>query len=116
MTATEPQWHPVARSDDLGPGQARGVDFHDDRIVVWRTESGTVRAAQRWCPHLGSDLTRRSEVAGEWLRCTVHDWCFDTTGACVEVPLAGMAIPDDVHLTTHLTEDAWGWIWVRDEG
>lgn len=32
---------------------------------------------QRWCPHLGGDLSQFGNIAGSTLTCTVHNWQFD---------------------------------------
>jgi nitrite reductase/ring-hydroxylating ferredoxin subunit len=55
-------------------------------LVVWRTRSGQLQAADARCPHLGADLSAGGMVIGEQLRCPLHHWRFDTAGRCVTNP------------------------------
>lgn len=52
-------------------------------IVIWRTASGRVCAADAYCPHLGAHLGVGGKVEGETLRCPFHAFRFDCDGACV---------------------------------
>ncbi|MBX7099494.1 MAG: Rieske (2Fe-2S) protein [Myxococcaceae bacterium] len=78
-------WYLVCAASELRPGQVRAVDDLEPALLVYRTRSGQLRASARFCPHLGTDLTKGS-VDGDGLTCPMHAWKFDGSGACVEAP------------------------------
>lgn len=78
-------WFVVAFSPDVAAGEVKTVHFFGQDIVLFRTATGTLSALDRTCPHLGAHLGA-GRVDGECLRCPLHEWAFDRTGRCVEVP------------------------------
>src|ERR1700756_229607 len=36
-------WYPVALSNEIGPGQVRGMSYLGGRVVVYRTEAGVAQ-------------------------------------------------------------------------
>lgn len=103
-------WYPVALSDDLEPGELRGLEFCDGRIVVYRGEDGDVRAMTPYCKHMGSDLGV-GDVVGNELRCAFHHWQYGTDGKCTLIP-SGDRIPKSARLSTFPVEERWGIVWV----
>ena len=79
-------WFAVALCRELGKGVVLTRRFMDREIVVYRTESGTVCAAEAYCPHLGAHLGHGGEVCGEELRCPFHGFRFSVQGSCVYSP------------------------------
>ena len=55
----------MALCHELRAGAVLTRQFMDREIVVFRTESGTVCAAEAYCPHLGAHLGHGGEVCGE---------------------------------------------------
>jgi phenylpropionate dioxygenase-like ring-hydroxylating dioxygenase large terminal subunit len=102
-------WYPVALSNEIGPGQVRGVSYLGGRIVVYRTERGVAQVRSAYCRHLGADLSV-GEVVGETIRCPFHHWRYDTTGKCIEVP-AGDPPPAAARLFIFPTVESLGIIW-----
>lgn len=78
-------WYLVCAASELKPGQVRAVEDLEPALLVYRTRSGQLRASARFCPHLGTDLTK-GQVDGDGLTCPMHAWKFDGSGACVESP------------------------------
>ncbi|WP_084598966.1 Rieske 2Fe-2S domain-containing protein [Actinoplanes subtropicus] len=60
----------------------------DRDVVVYRTESGVVRATDPYCPHLGAHLGTTGRVAREALVCGFHGFEFGAEGACVRTAYA----------------------------
>jgi nitrite reductase/ring-hydroxylating ferredoxin subunit len=52
-------------------------------LVVYRTESGLVRAVGPHCPHLGAHFGYGGRVDGELLVCPFHSFAYDPDGTCV---------------------------------
>jgi phenylpropionate dioxygenase-like ring-hydroxylating dioxygenase large terminal subunit len=102
-------WYPVALSNELGPGEVRGIPFLGGRVVVYRTERGVVQVRSAYCRHLGADLSV-GQVVGETIRCPFHHWRYDTTGRCVEIP-AGDPPPAAARLFAFPTAESLGIIW-----
>lgn len=84
-------WYAVAFSADLKPGGLVSTRFLDREIVIFRTRSGNVHAAEAYCPHLGANLGDGS-VEGDEVRCPYHGFKFGASGACVYSPY-GVAPP-----------------------
>ncbi|MFC9437194.1 Rieske 2Fe-2S domain-containing protein [Nocardia sp. NPDC057030] len=79
-------WFAVAFSHEL---RARGLltrQFMDRQIVVFRTASGTPRAAEAYCPHMGAHFGHGGTVIGEELRCPFHGFRFSVGGRCIHSP------------------------------
>jgi phenylpropionate dioxygenase-like ring-hydroxylating dioxygenase large terminal subunit len=55
------------------------VDIEGTEFVVWRSATGQLRSAPRWCPHLDHDLAGGTLV-GDELICSGHGWAFDGLG------------------------------------
>lgn len=73
---------PVARGDELQPGERKAVDLNGRPIVLARVD-GDYFAFSRQCPHENADLFNGPIVAGK-VRCNNHGYCFDLqTGECV---------------------------------
>jgi nitrite reductase/ring-hydroxylating ferredoxin subunit len=81
-------WFTVARSDEVARGAALPLHCFGRELVLFRGESGTASLLDAFCPHLGAHLGYGGQVRGENVQCPFHGWCFDTAGACVEVPFA----------------------------
>jgi phenylpropionate dioxygenase-like ring-hydroxylating dioxygenase large terminal subunit len=102
-------WYAVAFSSDLKPGGLVSTRFLDREIVVFRTRSGKIHAAEAYCPHLGAHLGDGS-VEGEELRCPFHGFKFGGSGACVYSPY-GVA-PPAARLGMLITRDVAGAVMV----
>jgi nitrite reductase/ring-hydroxylating ferredoxin subunit len=103
-------WYPVAFSEQVPAGTLVGLEFCDDRIVVYRGEDGVARATLPYCKHMGADLSV-GDVQGNDLRCPFHHWQYGPDGACTKIP-SGDRIPSAAKLTTLPTEEKRGMIWV----
>ncbi|MBF6413752.1 Rieske 2Fe-2S domain-containing protein [Nocardia cyriacigeorgica] len=79
-------WFAVGWSRECRPGSVLTTRLNSREIVVFRTESGILAAADAYCPHLGAHLGRGGRVVQEELRCPFHGFRFSTTGACTHNP------------------------------
>lgn len=109
-------WYVIATSDEVRPGQVVGRRYFDRELVLYRTESGIVRAVDGHCPHMGAHL-EAGRVVGEQLRCAFHGFQFDLDGICVATPY-GEGVPPRARLSTWLLREQNGLIltWFDTEG
>ncbi|WFL77735.1 Rieske (2Fe-2S) protein [Altererythrobacter arenosus] len=103
-------WFPVCLSSEVGPGEIRGENFLDGKIVIFRGEDGIVRAMSAYCPHLGADLSIGT-VEGNHIECAFHRWQFDTDGGCAKT-FIGDPAPKRARLFKFPTQEAYGVVWV----
>jgi nitrite reductase/ring-hydroxylating ferredoxin subunit len=76
-------------SDEVPTGGVISRHYFERDLAIYRTGDGTVSVIDAHCPHLGSHLGRSGSVEGELLRCGVHGFCFDASGACVSTAYDG---------------------------
>ena len=78
-------WHPVGRSEDLSPGEAKAVRVMGEDLTLYRGESGRAFLVGGRCPHRLT-LLANGWVQGDEVRCMYHGWKFDGAGRCTERP------------------------------
>ncbi|MBA3661058.1 MAG: Rieske 2Fe-2S domain-containing protein [Gammaproteobacteria bacterium] len=71
----------VLFSHELKLKQVLSVIFMNQKLVLFRTETGEVGAVDGFCPHLGADLAFGS-VKKDALQCPFHGMRFKTDGTC----------------------------------
>lgn len=77
-------WFVLCESRDVGR-KPRSFQLLGREVVVYRGESGRVRAFLDLCPHRNVRLSEGRLCAGR-LVCAFHGWEFDEDGRCVKVP------------------------------
>jgi phenylpropionate dioxygenase-like ring-hydroxylating dioxygenase large terminal subunit len=103
-------WYPLATAKALEKGQALGVSFAGEPVVLVRTESDRVYALEDRCAHRQMPLSC-GVVAGELIKCCYHAWAFNAEGRC-SVPYLpkGVAMPRGVR--AYPCREAYGLIFV----
>jgi 5,5'-dehydrodivanillate O-demethylase len=104
-------WHPVARAEDLAPGEARPVRLMGEDFTLYRGESGAPHLLPFRCAHRGAQLST-GWVEGEDLRCIYHGWKYDGSGQCVEQPAEPQPFCQQVRLRAHPVAEYLGLIFV----
>lgn len=102
-------WWPICLASDVAPGEARGFDFLDGRVVVFREAGGEARVLSAICPHLGADLAVGDVHEGA-LRCAFHHWRFDGAGRCLRTGV-GDRVPPRARLFRFPTVEKHGIVW-----
>lgn len=103
-------WYVALASRELARGDVRSIDLCGQRIAFFRGEDGKVRALDAFCPHMGTDLGIGT-VIGNTVRCFFHQWRYDETGACVEIPCQDH-IPGHARLRAYAVEEKYGYVWI----
>ncbi|MCY4043770.1 MAG: Rieske 2Fe-2S domain-containing protein [Cellvibrionales bacterium] len=79
-------WYHVTTSRQLKKGQITTATICNKEVVVYRTESGNVRAIDPHCPHLGAHFGHGGKIKGENIECPFHAWTFNDEGKLIDVP------------------------------
>lgn len=86
-------WFAVEYADKLAVSEVKPLYYFGRDLVLFRTESGTVKLLDAHCPHLGAHIGHGGKVEGECVSCPFHAWKFDGAGFCTDVPYASRIPP-----------------------
>lgn len=86
-------WYQIDWSKDLAPGEVKRHHYFGADMVLYRTDSGAVRATEPYCPHLGAHLGYGGSVSGENLKCPWHGWEWDVDGRNSKIAFVEMTHP-----------------------
>ncbi len=89
-------WFQVLYSSELAAGESRPLEYFDQELVAFRTESGVAKVIDAYCAHMGAHLGygihertgAGSAVVGENIVCPFHGWQFNGEGQCAHIPYA----------------------------
>jgi phenylpropionate dioxygenase-like ring-hydroxylating dioxygenase large terminal subunit len=104
-------WYWLMLSSELRRGAVRPVNIVGYELAVFRGEDGRVAALDAYCPHMGAHLSE-GKVEGNELRCFFHNWCFDRSGACVDIPCMATKPPAAVSTRSWTLAEKHGVIWI----
>lgn len=79
-------WFQVAYGPELEPKQVRPLRYLGQDFVLWRDEDGEAHVFDAHCAHLGAHLGYGGFVEGKGIRCAFHNWKYDCSGQCIDVP------------------------------
>ncbi|MEO8678337.1 MAG: Rieske 2Fe-2S domain-containing protein [Vicinamibacterales bacterium] len=101
-------WYCVGSARAIKVGRVKRVWIGKRDLVLYRDRSGTLRAVDRACAHLGADLTQAT-VVGKGLQCAFHRWCWGPDGSCS----AGGGVASGARIAAYQVRERWGlaWIW-----
>jgi phenylpropionate dioxygenase-like ring-hydroxylating dioxygenase large terminal subunit len=102
-------WFVMCMSSEVAPGQLKGLDFLDGRVVVYRDAAGKAHVLSAYCPHMGADLAC-GKVNGNEVICAFHEWSFGANGKCTKTGI-GEHVPPNAAVFAFPTEEKYGLIW-----
>jgi vanillate O-demethylase monooxygenase subunit len=102
-------WYIAAEPNELHAGLVSRTIL-GERLVIYRTATGTLGALQDRCPHRLAPLSL-GKVVGESLRCGYHGAEFGTDGRCLKVP-GQSAVPGAACVRSFPVLERHGYIWV----
>jgi vanillate O-demethylase monooxygenase subunit len=105
-------WHPVAFEEEVST-QPERVTLLGERLVIFRTEGGTVAALRDLCVHRGTPLSL-GWVEGEQIVCPYHGWSYAADGQCRRIPSVSdqRAIPAKARVDSYMATVRYGLVWV----
>lgn len=89
-------WFHVLYSSELADGESKPLNYFDQELVAFRTESGAAKVLDAYCPHMGAHLGYGirdhagggAQVVGESIVCPFHGWQYNGDGRCTHIPYA----------------------------
>lgn len=97
-------WFWVANADELKPGDVQALKYFGRDLVLWRDSGGDAHLQDAFCPHLGAHLGVGGRVEGESILCPFHEWAFDGTGSCTNIPYSER-LNRKAQVKTYLTKE-----------
>ncbi|HVH44621.1 MAG TPA: aromatic ring-hydroxylating dioxygenase subunit alpha [Labilithrix sp.] len=107
-------WYWAIDSADLPRGAVKAIRVQGRDLVAFRTEGGTAVVMDAHCPHMGAHFVE-GRVDGEGIRCFFHDWKFDATGKCVDVPCLPKAPAASAKVWPTAEKYGLVWVWTGEE-
>lgn len=108
-------WYWAAKSSAVKRKKIIPLNLMGRKLALYRGEDNTVRAVDAYCPHMGAHLAE-GKVEGNSLRCFFHNWCFDSSGACSEIPCMDKKPPSHIRLKHWSVQEKYDliWIWIGE--
>ncbi len=104
-------WYWLLPSAELNRGAVRAVNILDYELAVFRGADGLVSALDAYCPHMGAHLAE-GKVEDNQLRCFFHNWCFDASGKCTDIPCLGGKPRISVSTRSWHVREHHGLVWI----
>lgn len=107
-------WYVVCKSSSLKTGKTLSVRICGQQLALFRSASGKASALDAFCPHMGMDLAK-GHVVGEHLKCLFHEWKFDSSGKCIDIPCLKKKVEHGKSVNGYPVEEKYGFVWVYSD-
>ncbi len=106
-------WYGILDSKQVKSGKPIGVTRMGEKLVLWRSEDGSVSCIADQCCHRGASLALGTCANGH-LACPFHGFRYDKSGRVILIPANGKAspVPERYQVTSWKVEDRYGFIWL----
>jgi len=105
-------WHVVAASTDIGPGELVPLTLFERDLVAWRDADGKVHVWNDLCLHRGARLSK-GFIQNDKVVCPYHGWNYDSSAQCVLMPAAPHEKPmRKARATAHQIVEKYDLVWV----
>lgn len=107
-------WYVAGWDYELIDGKMLSRTLLEEKVVMFKGESGKVIALDDRCCHRAAPLSF-GRIEGDCVRCMYHGMKFDATGKCIQIP-GQETIPPQLGVRSYPTELRYGlvWIWMGD--
>ena len=107
-------WYVAAWDHELIDGKLLPRTLLEERVLLYKGESGKVVALKDRCCHRGAPLSL-GRLEGDCVRCMYHGLKFDATGKCIQIP-GQDHIPAKLGVRSYpvVERDHLIWIWMGD--
>lgn len=106
------QWYVILESKEVN-NKPVGITRLNEKLVLWRDESGTICCIVDKCIHRGAALCMGHIVNGN-IECPFHGFQYSKDGRCVSIPANGKGspIPPNFKATHYKVKEEYGFIWL----
>ena len=102
-------WYVAAWSSEI-TRELKQIIVMDEKICIFRAESGEVVALEDACPHRKLPLSK-GRIKGDTVECGYHGLTFDCGGQCVWAP-GGGRIPSAAKVRPYPVHEKYGLVWI----
>lgn len=110
------QWYAIMSCNEVKKKPV-GVMRMNEKLVLWRDQTGKLSCIFDQCCHRGASLALGC-VVGDHIECPFHGFLYDPSGKVVEIPANGrsQAVPDRYKVNAYTVKEAHGliWLWYGD--
>lgn len=109
-------WHCLGLVESFRDGTPHPVEAFGTKLVVFADSRGALRVLDAYCRHMGGDLSQGT-VKGDAVACPFHDWRWNGSGGCAQIPYA-RRVPPIAKTRAWLTmeQDELLFVWHDAEG
>ena len=109
-------WHCLGLSKTFRDGKPHSVQAFGTKLVVWADTNGDLKVLDAYCRHMGGDLSQ-GEIKGDDIACPFHDWRWNGSGKCADIPYA-RRVPPLARTRAWITTEKHGqlFVWNDPEG
>lgn len=102
-------WYTLCKSKEIKRGDVKKFSVGSAWFAVRRFRNGQLVISDRYCPHMGTDLTLSQELPGQKFRCVFHRLEFNANGNCSS---RGAKDGTPYRLATYPVKEKYGLVWV----
>jgi phenylpropionate dioxygenase-like ring-hydroxylating dioxygenase large terminal subunit len=79
-------WFQIGWSASFPPKTVQPLRYFGEDLVLYRSQSGSLRVHDAFCPHLGANIGEGGFVDGDCVVCPWHGWRFNEEGRNTGIP------------------------------
>jgi ferredoxin-NADP reductase/nitrite reductase/ring-hydroxylating ferredoxin subunit len=112
LSLSDPNWYPIASSEDLPKRHVYQGQLLGRELAVWRADDGNVNVWENRCLHRGVRLSIGVNE-GQELKCQYHGWRYANRSAgCTYIPAHPADAPARrIQNKTYPVREAFGLVW-----
>jgi phenylpropionate dioxygenase-like ring-hydroxylating dioxygenase large terminal subunit len=104
-------WYWITKSSSVKKKKVIPYKLMGRDLAVYRGQDDKIRVIDAFCPHMGAHLAE-GKVENNSIRCFFHNWCFDQSGICTEIPCLDKNPSSQIRLKHWHSQERYGLIWV----
>lgn len=111
-------WYRIAESSQIKNDVMTPVSFLNEQFIVYRTQDGSLKVADAYCPHLGAHLASHTgSLRRDLIVCPFHNWRWDAvSGRCVEIPYCATLPKVSLKMHVACERDGMVLLWYHPDG
>ena len=111
------QWYGILDGKEVKKNKPIGVTRMGEKLVLWRSEDGSINCLFDQCCHRGASLSA-GHIEHDKVHCPFHGFVYDKTGKVVVIPANGINTPvqDRYKVNAYQVVEKYDiiWLWYGD--